>query len=71
MGGAAALVPPYRPLRAPGLSVASHPGALTAIDELVFAVSCLAARTGNGYPEAARALSDMTEKRLDDTGAEA
>jgi NAD(P)H-dependent FMN reductase len=32
------------------------------IDELAFAASCLAALTGNGYPEAAQALRDMTEK---------
>jgi hypothetical protein len=32
------------------------------IDELAFAASCLAALAGNGYPEAAQALRDMTEK---------
>jgi hypothetical protein len=32
------------------------------IDELVFAGSCLAALTGNSYPEAAQALRCMTEK---------
>jgi hypothetical protein len=32
------------------------------IDELVFAASCLAALTGNTYPEAAQALRGMTEK---------
>jgi NAD(P)H-dependent FMN reductase len=32
------------------------------IDELAFAAYCLAALTGNGYPEAAQALRDMTEK---------
>jgi hypothetical protein len=32
------------------------------IDELVFAASCLAALTGNSYPEAAQALRDMTQK---------
>jgi hypothetical protein len=32
------------------------------IDELALAASCLAALTGNGYPEAAQALRDMAEK---------
>jgi NAD(P)H-dependent FMN reductase len=32
------------------------------IDELALAASCLGALTGNGYPEAAQALRDMTEK---------
>ena len=32
------------------------------IDELAFAASCLAALTGNGYPEAAQALRDMIKK---------
>jgi hypothetical protein len=32
------------------------------IDELALAASCLAALTGNGYAEAARALRDITEK---------
>jgi hypothetical protein len=32
------------------------------IDELVLAASCLAAVTGNGYPEAAQALREMTGK---------
>jgi hypothetical protein len=32
------------------------------IDELALAASCLAALTSNGYPEAAQALRDMTEK---------
>jgi hypothetical protein len=32
------------------------------IDELAFAASCLAALAGNGYPEAAQALRDTTEK---------
>jgi hypothetical protein len=32
------------------------------IDELAFAASCLAALTGNSYPEAAQALRDMAEK---------
>ena len=31
------------------------------IGELAFAASCLAALTGNSYPEAAQALRDMTE----------
>jgi NAD(P)H-dependent FMN reductase len=30
------------------------------IDELVFAASCLAALTGNSYPEAAQALRGLT-----------
>jgi hypothetical protein len=37
-------------------------GAEATIDELALAASCLAALTGNGYPEAAQALRDMAEK---------